>query len=374
MREKKLFTPGPLGVSLSTKQAMLVDLGSRDLEFIQTVKSIRSRLVELAGVSSDDYTCVPVQGSGTFAIEAVFTSTIPRTNGKVLVLENGAYGRRFGQILKVLGVDFKILTFLENEKVDVGLVEETLRGTQGWTNVAVVHCETSSGVINPIGEIGRLVKECVPDASYFVDAMSSFGAVDIDFTASKIDFLVSSANKCLEGVPGFSYAICRKDKLTGCKGWSRSLSLDLVSQWETLEQTGQFRFTPPTHCMLAFKQALTELEEEGGISERRKRYKENNRIICEGMKAFGFKTLLDDTHDGFIITSFHYPQHDNFNFKDFYTRLQEKDQVIYPGKVTKTDCFRIGNIGHVFPRDMRYLLQCVQEVCSDMGIPLPLKE
>ncbi|XP_022094888.1 uncharacterized protein LOC110981542 isoform X2 [Acanthaster planci] len=327
MREKKLFTPGPLGVSLSTKQAMLVDLGSRDLEFMEVVKSIRSRLVELAGVSSDDYTCVPVQGSGTFAIEAVLSSTIPRMNAKVLLLENGAYGRRMGQILKVLGVDYKILTFLESEKVDGHSVEEVLRG-QPWTNVAVVHCETSSGVINPIGEIGQLVKEYAPDASYFVDAMSSFGAEDINIKASNIDFLVSSANKCLEGVPGFSYAICKKDKLVKCKGWSRSLSLDLVSQWETLEQTGQFRFTPPTHAMLAFKQALTELEEEGGVAQRRTRYKENNRIICEGMKALGFKTLLDNTHEGFIITSFHYPQHPNFNFKDFYTRLQEKAGVL----------------------------------------------
>ncbi|XP_071793265.1 2-aminoethylphosphonate--pyruvate transaminase-like [Asterias amurensis] len=372
MNDKKLYTPGPLNVSLSTKEAMLVDLGSRDLEFMDTVKYIRSKLLEIAGVSSDDFTSVPVQGSGTFAIEAVFTTSVPRTNGKVLVLENGAYGVRIGQILNALGIQTKTLKFLEDEKVDVKMVEKELMKDQSFTNVAMVHSETSSGVLNPIKEIGVLVEKHLPDASYLVDAMSSFGAIDIDMEGSNIDFLVSSANKCLEGVPGFSYAICRKERLRKCKGWSRSLVLDLVAQWEVLERTGQFRFTPPTHAMLAFRQALLEYEKEGGLSGRAQRYKENCQIIRDGMKSFGFKTLLDASHEGYIITSFYFPQHSNFDFQDFYSGLKEKGQVIYPGKVTKAACFRIGNIGHLFPRDMRHLLSCVKEVCRDMDITLPM--
>ncbi|XP_072023901.1 2-aminoethylphosphonate--pyruvate transaminase-like [Amphiura filiformis] len=374
MKEKKLFTPGPLGVSLSTKQAMLRDLGSRDTEFIHMVKYIREQLVQLAGVSLDDYTCVPIQGSGSFAVEAVLTTSIPCNNGKLLLLENGAYGKRMGQIADVLGVDYKVVSFPETSQVCIEMVQKLLQEDNSWTNVAIVHCETSSGVINPVEEVGKLVKEYVPDAFYIVDAMSSFGAIPLNLDTIHADFMVSSANKCLEGVPGFSYAIAKKTSLQKCKGWSRSLCLDLVAQWEGLEKTGQFRFTPPTHAMLAFNQALMELHKEGGITGRSKRYQENRRVLQEGMKAMGFKELLDDSHKGYIITSYYYPDQEKFDFKEFYTKLQSKGQVIYPGKVTKANCFRIGNIGHLFPEDMRLLLTCIREVCYEMGITLPLEK
>ncbi|KAL4238713.1 hypothetical protein ACF0H5_003420 [Mactra antiquata] len=374
MTDKKLFTPGPLGTSPSVKSAMLRDLGSRDVEFIQLVKDIRKKLVNVAGVSGAEFTAVPMQGSGTFAVEAVFQTALPRTNAKVLVFENGAYGKRLGKVCEVMGVEVDVVSFPENEYVDVKKVESLLKGNNSYNLVAMVHCETSSGVFNPVVDVGKLVKKLNPDCTYFVDGMSSFGAVPLDIEDGCIDFLVSSANKCLEGVPGFSYAIARLSKLMKCKGNSRSLSLDLYDQYDNLEKTNQFRFTPPTHTMLAFYKALEEFEKEGGVTGRSARYQENCSILKSGMKELGFQEFLEPYHKGYIITSYKFPDDPNFNFNDFYMKLNERDQVIYPGKVLNADCFRIGNIGYLFPQDIRYLLQCIKDVCKEMNMTLPLKK
>lgn len=371
-KQKKLFTPGPLGVSLSTKEAMLTDLGSRDTAFIDTVKFIRERLVELSGASTEEYTAVPIQGSGTYSLESVLTTIVPK-KGKVLILENGAYGRRQAAICKVLNIEHRVESFAENEQVCPKRVAQILGHDSSFTTVSVVHCETSSGVLNPVVEIGKIVREKAPHVQYFVDAMSSFGAIPFNMIESNCDYLVSSANKCIEGVPGFGYAICRTKHLKSCKGMSRSLSLDLYEQYMGLEKNGQFRFTPPTHTMLAFRKALEELEAEGGVEGRANRYKANRKILREGMAKLGFEEYLDETlQDAYIITSFKYPTQQNFDFKIFYEKLSEKDQVIYPGKVLDADVFRIGNIGNLHPQDMEKLLQCIEEVCSEMNVTLPL--
>ncbi|XP_061192462.1 2-aminoethylphosphonate--pyruvate transaminase-like [Saccostrea echinata] len=371
-KEKKLFTPGPLSVSLTVRQAALRDLGSRDIEFISTVKFLRSKLVQIAGVSENDFTAVPVQGSGTFAVEAVFHTAVPKPNGKALILENGAYGKRMGKICEILGVPYRLEGFAENSMVDVKKVEQILREDPSFSMVAVVHCETSSGVINPVEEVGQMVKKHLPNCVYFVDAMSSFGAVPLDLEKARVDFLVSSVNKCLQGIPGFSYAIARTEQLLQCKGNSGSLCLDLYDQYDGLEKTGQFRFTPPTHCMLAFCQAIKEFEEEGGIDGRADRYKENRRILQEGMKKLGFEEFLGPEHKGYIITSYKFPKDPHFDFKTFYSKLNEKGLVIYPGKVLNADCFRIGTIGQLFPEDFHTLLGCIEEVCREMNIKLPV--
>ncbi|OWF42197.1 Trafficking protein particle complex subunit 6B [Mizuhopecten yessoensis] len=369
---KKLFTPGPLGTSMTVREAALPDLGSRDVVFIEKVKYLRSRLVQIAGVNEEDYTTVPIQGSGTFAVEAVIQTAVPRKGGKVLLLENGAYGKRIVKMCEYLDVPYHQESFPEDQKVDVNRVADILRADNSFTMVSVVHCETSSGVINPAMEVGAAVREIIPDCVFFVDAMSSFGAVPLDMMAGSVDFMVSSANKCLQGIPGFSYTVARRRALEKCKGNSRSLSLDLYDQYQGLEATGQFRFTPATHTMLAFCQALKEFDEEGGLQGRSARYKENRRVIREGMRKLGFTEFLDASHEGYIITSYNFPSHPNFDFKTFYSKLNEKDQVIYPGKVLNSDCFRIGNIGDLYPRDMSHLLECIEQVCGEMGIPLPL--
>ncbi len=248
-------------------------------------------------------------------------------------------------------------------------VDRRLTDDQAITNVAVVHCETTTGIINPIEEIGRVVKQ--HEKVYFVDSMSAFGAVLFDFERCEIDFLVSSANKCIEGVPGFSFAICRRDSLHATEGWARSVSLDLLAQWQGLEMNGQFRFTPPTHAILAFEQALCELQAEGGVEGRVARYGANYEVLVVGMREMGFAEYLRPELQGTIITAFCYPNDPLFQFGEFYKRLNDKGFVIYPGKVSDIDCFRIGNIGHLFESDILDLLTAVRETSSEMGIELP---
>jgi len=368
-KDKTLFTPGPLTTSQTVKQAMLRDVGSRDVEFIETVRSIRQTLLDLAGVSQKTgYEAVLMQGSGTFGIESVIGSTVP-PDGKLLVISNGAYGARIAKIAEVLRIDTTTLectTDVAPAPADVGRM---LSEDAAITNVAVVHCETTTGIINPIDQIGRVVRQ--HDKTYFVDSMSAFGAVPFDFAACGIDYLVSSANKCIEGVPGFSFVICRRDALQATEGWARSLSLDLLTQWQGLEANGQFRFTPPTHAILAFEQALRELQAEGGVEGRAARYHDNYEALVTGMREMGFVEYLRPELQGAIITAFRYPNHPRFQFDEFYSRLNDKGFVIYPGKVSSADCFRIGNIGRLFECDILALLEAVRATLSEMHIELP---
>lgn len=366
-KDKPLFTPGPLTTSRTVKQAMLRDLGSRDFEFIEIVRDIRQRLLELGGVADSGYEAIIVQGSGTFSLEAVVSSTIP-LDGKLLVIINGAYGRRIAQIARVLKIDVAVLNYPENRKPDLQEIKAILAADGSIALVAVVHCETTTGIINPVKEIGAIVKEF--GRRYFVDAMSSFGAVPLNLAECGIDYLVSSANKCIEGVPGFAIVLAKRDALLETEGYARSLSLDLLAQWRQLDADGQFRFTPPTHTLLAFHQALVELEEEGGVEGRSARYRANYEILLAGMRAMGFQEYLRPEDQGYIVTSFPYPHHPNFDFGEFYRRLNDKEYVIYPGKVSKADCFRIGNTGRIFPADMCALLAAIRETLDEMGVEL----
>ncbi len=364
-KDKLLFTPGPLTTSMTVKQAMLQDLGSRDFEFIDLVKEIRSRLLEIGGVGDDGYEAIIMQGSGTFTLEAVVSSSVPPV-GKLLVIINGAYGRRIAQIAKIHNIQTTTLEFPENRVPDLVQIEKALETDAAITNVAVIHCETTTGLMNPVQDIGRIVQGF--SRRLFVDAMSSFGAVPVDLAEWGIDYLVSSANKCIEGVPGFGFALVRRDALMQTEGNARSLSLDLLSQWKGLEQNGQFRFTPPTHALLAFRQALLELEAEGGVAGRAARYRANYETLIAGMRAMGFQEYLEREDQGYIITSFRYPPHPNFDFDEFYRQLNDRGYVIYPGKVSQADCFRIGTIGRIFESDVNNLLAALREVVAEMGI------
>jgi 2-aminoethylphosphonate-pyruvate transaminase len=373
LKAKKLYTPGPLGVTLSVKEAMLRDVGSRDIEFVDTIKFIRQSILKIAGVTNEKFSCIPMQGSGTFAVDASFQTVLPREGAKVLIIENGAYGKRMVKICEAAGIDCDVQSFQENRQAEAEVIADALRGRTHYDLVAIVHSETSSGVINPVSEVGNLVKDLSPDTIFLVDAISSFGAVPIDLEQSRIDIFISSANKCLQGVPGFAFVLARNEVIDKCKGHSRSLSLDLYDQVKQLDKTSQFRFTPATHAMLAFKQSLVEFEEEGGIAGRSARYQENRAVIKQGMAELGFKELLDEKVAGYIISSFLYPNDPKFNFTEFYNRLNNKDLVIYPGKVLDIDCFRIGTIGDLFPEDMRILLKAIREVLSDMNISVPVQ-
>lgn len=370
-RDSLLFTPGPLTTSRTVKQAMLRDLGSRDAEFIGVVRDIRRRLLRIGGVEGGAYTAIPVQGSGTFAIESVVGSVVP-PGGRILVAVNGAYGRRMARIAEVLGIDVSTLTYPENRPVQPGDVAERLRDEPGLTHVSACHCETTSGIMNPIEEIGSAVRGA--GRSFVVDAMSSFGGVPLDVEGAGIDYLISSANKCVEGVPGFGFVLARTEVLLATEGFARSLALDLLDQHRGLEANGQFRFTPPTHALLAFHQALLELEAEGGVEGRAARYRASHDVLLAGMRALGFRPYLRPQDQGHIITSFHYPDDPAFHFEVFYRKLAEGGMVIYPGKVGDADCFRIGSIGRLFPRDMRCLLAIVERVLQDMNLELRPEE
>ncbi len=367
--DKLLFTPGPLTTSLTVKQAMLRDLGSRDDEFIAMVRSIRDRLLQIAGVSQGEgFEAIPMQGSGTFGVESVISSVIP-PDGKILMLVNGAYGDRMVQMAGRLKISVEAIRCAENETQDPAALETKLRSDPEITHVGVVHCETTTGVLNPIEAFGRIVKAA--GRSYIVDAMSSFGALPIEMKGAEIDYLISSANKCIEGIPGFAFVVARRTALLSTDGFARSLSLDLLAQWRGLEQSGQFRFTPPTHSLLAFDQALRELEAEGGVAGRLARYSANHRVIAEGMARLGFRSYIPAGKQAPVITAFHYPAHPAFRFEEFYRRLSEKGFVIYPGKLSQVDCFRIGNIGRLFGKDMAALVNAVADVLSAMGVPVP---
>lgn len=360
MRPYLLLTPGPLTTTETVKSAMMSDWCTWDKDYNEgIVEVIRRELVGLATSRPEEYTAVLMQGSGTFCVEATLGSVV-RPDDHLLVAANGAYGKRMGTIAEYYKLNCHVMRFEETEAVDPKVIDEYLTAHPEVTHVSVVHCETTTGVLNPLAKIATVVKR--HGKVLIVDAMSSFGGVPVDMAALGIDFMISSANKCIQGVPGFGFIIARRSLLEQCKGVARSLSLDIYDQWETMEKGhGKWRFTSPTHVVRAFMQALTELKEEGGIAARYARYRENHRTLVEGMRSLGYRTLLPDEWQSPVITSFYYPTAD-FDFNTFYQKLKAKGFVIYPGKISQADTFRIGNIGDVHPDDFRRLVDTIREM------------
>lgn len=348
----KLLTPGPLTTTESVKREMLTDHCTWDDDYKIITQEIRKSLLELAHVSEDEYTAVLMQGSGSFGVEATLTSSVGR-NGKLLIAANGAYGERMENIAKHSGLNYTILNFHYNEIPNAEVITKEIERDPSITHVSMVHCETTSGILNDISSVGKAVKTL--GRTFIVDAMSSFGGIDIPVKEIGIDYIISSANKCIQGVPGFSFIICRRSELEKCKGQAVSLSLDLYDQWKTMEVDGKWRFTSPTHVVLAFAQALKELKEEGGIPARFKRYSENNCMLIDKMAEMGFKSYIDRKHQSPIITAFYYPEKADFSFKEMYEFIKERGYAIYPGKVTSADTFRIGNIGEIYKEDIENL-------------------
>lgn len=345
----KLLTPGPLTTTETVKQVMMEDHCTWDTDYKQITQKIRKQLLELAHVSEEEYTVVLMQGSGTFGVESALTSSVGK-NGKLLIAANGAYGERMEDIAKHAGLNYKILHFRYNQTPDAQVIAKELENDPAITHVAMVHSETTSGILNDIASVARAVKAA--GKTFIVDAMSSFGGVDIPVADLGIDFIVSSANKCIQGVPGFSFIICRRSELMKCKGQAVSLSLDLYDQWMGMEKDGKWRFTSPTHVVLAFAQALEELKAEGGIPARSRRYSENNRKLIEKLEQLGFTTYIDRELQGPIITTFFYPENADFSFGEMYEYIKERGYAIYPGKLTDADTFRLGNIGEIYDEDV----------------------
>lgn len=360
-----LLTPGPINTTLSVKQAMLQDWGSWDGDFRAMTARLCQQLVALID-GEDSHVCVPMQGSGTFAVEATLATLVPK-DGKLLILMNGAYGQRMGKIMDYLGRDYVALDKGDYEPPRGEEVEAILASDPAITHVALVHCETSSGILNPVEEVAEVVAR--QGRRLIIDSMSAFGAVAISAKTVQFDALISSANKCFEGVPGFGFSLVRQSALDASKGNAHSLSLDLLDQWQYLAKTGQWRYTPPTHVVAAFLQALKEHAAEGGIVGRHARYQRNQQRLVAGMRRMGFETLLSDEWLSPIITTFFSPGHPNFDFQAFYDRMKARGFIIYPGKLTEADSFRLGCIGQLHDMQIDAVLAAVAAVLDELQIP-----
>ena len=331
MNNYKLLTPGPLTTTSTVKEQMLFDRCTWDQDYKDITQKIRSKLLDFAGATNDKYTVVLMQGSGTFAVESVLTTAISDKD-KILIVTNGAYGERIVQMAQYMGINYREYSVEYNEYPNEAEMQNIFEVDPAITHVAMVHCETTTGMLNPLDMISKVAKEY--GKTLIIDAMSSFGGVEINVPELGIDYLISSANKCIQGVPGFGFVIARLEKLLACEGNARSLSLDLYDQWKVMDKDGKWRYTSPTHVVAAFSEAIDELIEEGGISARSTRYQNNNRILREKLESIGIHAYITADKQSPIITTFLFPN-EQFNFEDFYEYVKEKGYVLYPGKLTE---------------------------------------
>jgi 2-aminoethylphosphonate-pyruvate transaminase len=359
-----LLTPGPLTTSLETKQAMLRDWGSWDSAFNAMTASICKDLVDVVN-GAGSHVCVPLQGSGTFAVEAALGNLVPR-EGKVLVPQNGAYCQRILRILKYLDREHTSIDLPEDRHPTAAMLEGAFKMDPTITHVAQVHCETGTGILNPLPEIAAVCAR--HGKSLIVDAMSSFGAIDIDVAKHPIDAVVAASGKCIEGVPGMGFVIARQALLENCQGNSHSLAMDLHDQWTYMQKTTQWRFTPPTHVVAALRAALDQFKAEGGTAARGARYRKNCETLIDAMSALGFKTFLARNVQAPIIVTFHAPGDANYGFKAFYEKVRARGYILYPGKLTQVETFRVGCIGAIDANEMRNVASAVAETLKEMGV------
>ena len=363
-RDPILLTPGPLTTSLPTKMAMLRDWGSWDAEFNAVTAQIRRKLTDIVH-ATDTHTCVPMQGSGTFSIEAAVNTLVPRA-GHVLVLINGAYGKRFARLTEMMGRRATQFETADDVPTTAEDVDKLLAKDPTITHVGLIHCETSTGIRNPLPAIADVVAR--HGKGLIIDAMSSFGALPIDARALRFDALIAASGKCVEGPPGMGFVIVRKGLLENCAGNSTSLALDLADQWAYMEKTTQWRFTPPTHVVVALNAALDQYIGEGGQPARLARYTANCAALMSGMRELGFQSFLPPDIQAPIIVTFHAPADPRYAFKEFYDRVRDKGFILYPGKLTQLETFRVGCIGAIGPDEMRHAVNAMRDTLAEMGI------
>jgi len=364
MTDPILLTPGPLTTSAETKSAMLTDWGSWDGAFNELTASVCRDLTAIVDAQAE-HVCVPLQGSGTFAVEAALGTLVPR-GGKVLVPDNGSYCKRIVRILGYLGREAVVLPHGEQEPADPARIDAALGADPSITHVAQVHCETGTGILNPLAEIASIVAK--RGRGLIVDAMSSYGAIPIDARTLRFDALIAASGKCLEGVPGMGFVIARRTVLERAAGNSSSLAMDLLDQWQYLQKTGQWRFTPPTHVVAALRAAINQYQAQGGLSARLARYTENCAALKSGMRAMGFRTFLPDALQAPIIVTFHSPPDPKYDFADFYRRVRDRGFTLYPGKLTAVDTFRVGCIGAIGAGSLRQAVAAVADTLREMGV------
>jgi 2-aminoethylphosphonate-pyruvate transaminase len=363
-RDPILLTPGPLTTTLATKAAMLRDWGSWDSRFNAVTARVRERLIGIID-AGDTHVCVPMQGSGTFSVEAAVNTLVPR-DGHVLVLVNGAYGKRLAKLTELMGRRLSVVESADDVPITGPDVASALDRDSSITHVGLIHCETSTGILNPLPEIAQAVAK--RQRSLIVDAMSSFGAIAVDARTTPFDALVAASGKCIEGPPGMGFVFVRRSVLERCAGRSTSLSLDLHDQWAYMERTTQWRYTPPTHVVVALDAALEQYLEAGGQPARLARYTANCETLVAGMTGLGFRVFLDPKVQAPIIVTFHAPADPKYAFKEFYDRVRDRGFILYPGKLTQLETFRVGCIGAIGPVEMRHAVNAVRDTLLEMGI------
>jgi len=364
-RDRILLTPGPLTTTLRTKLAMLKDWGSWDADFNAVTMRLRRRLLDIVH-GQDSHVVVPLQGSGTFSVEAAVSTVVPR-DGHVLVLDNGAYCKRAAKLTQMMGRKASSLVFAEDAAVSPAALDARLEQDRSISHVVLIHCETGTGVLNPLAEIAAVCER--HGKGLIVDAMSSFGALPIDARRMRFDALVAASGKCLEGVPGMGFVFLRKAILDRCAGNSQSLAMDLHDQYQYMEKTTQWRFTPPTHVMVALAEAVEQFVEEGGQPARLARYQDNCRTLIDGLTAIGLKPFLKPELQAPIIVTWHAPAHAAYDFKRFYAAAKQRGFILYPGKLTEVETFRVGCIGAIGRNEMQQAVNAVAETLREMGIP-----
>ena len=363
-RDPILLTPGPLTTTLQTKQAQVRDFGSRDIAFIEMTASVIEQLNDIVH-GGDNHVCVPMQGSGTFSVEAALGTLVPK-NGHALICVNGEYGKRIARICEIIGRKHKILQTAEDQPTTAKMVDEALAADLSLTHVSLVHCETSSGILNPLEEIAAVVAQ--HRRRLFIDAMSSFGAIEIDARKIRFDGVVAASGKCLESVPGVGFAILRKEALEQCKGNCHSLALDLYDQWQSYIRTRQWRFTPPTTAVAALAEALQQFQAQGGVAGRGARYRKNCETLMDGMEKLGFVSFLPRAVQAPIITTWHAPADPKYNFNVFYDKVRSRGFTLYPGKLTQVETFRVGCIGAIGEAEMRQAVDAIAAIVQEMEI------
>jgi 2-aminoethylphosphonate-pyruvate transaminase len=363
-RDPILLTPGPLTTTLRTKLAMLKDWGSWDDDFNAVTARLRAQLLDIVHGHAS-HVLVPLQGSGTFSVEAAVATVVPR-DGHVLVLDNGAYCKRAVKLTTMMGRKASSLAFAEDAAVSPPALDQRLAQDDSITHVVLIHCETGTGVLNPLAEVAHVCER--RGKGLIVDAMSSFGALPIDARSMRFDALVAASGKCLEGVPGMGFVFLRKAILDGCAGHSQSLAMDLHDQHQYMQRTGQWRFTPPTHVMVALAEAVAQFEEEGGQPARLARYADNCKTLIDGLTQIGLRPFLTPELQAPIIVTWHAPSHRAYDFKRFYAAAKQRGFILYPGKLTEVETFRIGCIGAIGRNEMRQAVNAVADALQEMGI------
>jgi 2-aminoethylphosphonate-pyruvate transaminase len=363
-RDNILLTPGPLTTTLRTKLAMLRDWGSWDSEFNAVTARLRQSLLAIVH-GQDSHVVVPLQGSGTFSVEAAVATVVPR-HGHVLVLDNGAYCKRAARLTQMMGRRCTVVAFADSEPVSASVLEQHLQSDPSVTHVVMIHCETGAGVLNPLHDVAQVCER--HGKGLIVDAMSSFGALPIDARTVRFDALIAASGKCLEGVPGMGFVFLRKAIVDACAGNSQSLAMDLHDQYVYMEKTGQWRFTPPTHVVVALAEAVSQFEAEGGQSARLARYTDNYQTLTRGMAALGFKPFLDPSVQAPIIVTFHAPGDPRYDFRQFYAAAKARGFILYPGKLTELETFRVGCIGAIGRNEIEQAVHAVALALQDLGI------